>query len=354
MTPYRLVRPLLFRLPPERAHALAIRSLALMQDTPFEGLVRDRYAVRDDRLRVATLGIEFDNPLGVAAGLDKNARVPDALGALGFGHVEVGGVTARRQAGNPRPRLFRLPADRALINRMGFNNDGAATVGERLRARRDRRLPVGINLGKSRDAAPDEAPADYRRAFEAVADVGDYFVLNVSSPNTPGLRELQARDALEAIIAELRDAGASPLLVKLSPDLATPAVDEVLSVVDAFDLAGIVAVNTTVDRPETLGGPHRTEAGGLSGAPLAERATEVVAHVAGRTDRPVIGVGGVDGPEAAYRLIRHGATLVQLYTALVYEGPSLARRINRGLLARLERDGFDSIDEARGVDLDAA
>lgn len=350
---YRLARALLFRFPPERAHGLAIRSLALAQHTPVESALARRYHVTDDRLSVTAFDCSFDNPVGVAAGLDKNARVPNALGALGFGHVEVGGVTAQAQPGNPRPRLFRLPADRAIINRMGFNNEGAAAAGKRLRELPYRRVPIGINLGKSKAAAPAEAPADYRRAYEAVADVGDYFVINVSSPNTPGLRELQSRDALDEIVATLREAGAAPLLIKLSPDLATPAVDEVLEVAADHNLEGIVAVNTTIERPESLSHPNREETGGLSGAPLTDRAAEHVGYVAARTDRPVIGVGGVDGPEAAYRLIRRGATLVQLYTALVYEGPTLARRINRGLIERLDRDGFASIDEARGVDIES-
>ncbi len=352
MTFYRLIRPLLFRMPPERAHALAFRVLEGIQDTPIEAGLAKHYTVDDDRLQVNAFDIDFGNPVGVAAGLDKNARVPNALGALGFGHVEVGGVTARPQPGNPQPRLFRLPEDRALINRMGFNNEGATVVGERLRNQSRRRVPVGINLGKSKAAAQSEAPEDYLQAYEAVADVGDYFVVNVSSPNTPGLRELQARDSLERIIDALRDGGATPLLIKLSPDLATDAVDEVLDVVDTYDLEGIVAVNTTIDRPESLEHRHRTETGGLSGEPLADRAIDIVGYVAERTDKPVIGVGGVDGPEAAYRMIRHGATLVQLYTALIYRGPSLARRINRGLRSRLEEDGFASIEDARGVAID--
>lgn len=350
MTIYPLVRPLLFRLPPERAHNLAIRSLRVVQHTPLEAAMRRRYTVSDDRLEVEAFDTTFENPIGVAAGLDKNARVPNGLAALGFGHVEVGGVTAQAQPGNPQPRLFRLPEDRAIINRMGFNNDGAAAAGERLRALPHRQVPIGINLGKSKAAAAEEAPADYRTAYEAVADVGDYFVVNVSSPNTPGLRELQARKALDAIIGSLRDAGAAPLLIKLSPDLADPAVDEVLEVADDHGLEGIVAVNTTIERPESLTSSHRRESGGLSGAPLTDRAADLVGYVAARTDRPVIGVGGVDGPDAAYRLIRRGASLVQLYTALVYEGPSLAKRINNGLLDRLDRDGFDTIADARGVD----
>lgn len=353
MSLYRLVRPLLFRLPPERAHGMGLGLLNVLQDTPIERWMANRYTIDDERLGITAFDLEFVNPVGIAAGLDKNAKVPNALAALGFGHVEVGAVTAQPQAGNPKPRLFRLPSDRAIINRMGFNNEGAAAVGQRLREQPRRRAPVGINLGKSKVAAQSEAPEDYRQSFEAVSDVGDYFVLNVSSPNTPGLRELQQREALETIIATLRDSGASPLLVKLSPELADAALDEVLDVVENFDLEGVIAVNTTTERSPSLEHPHQDEAGGLSGQPLHEQAVEHVKYVATRTDRPVIGVGGVDGPEAAYRMIRNGATLVQLYTALIYQGPSLAHRINRGLLTRLERDGFDTIEDARGIDLEA-
>ncbi len=352
MMSYRLIRPLLFRLPPERAHELALRLLRGIQHTSIEEFLHRRYDVSDRRLHVDAFGCHFENPIGVAAGLDKNACVPNALGALGFGHVEVGGITSQPQAGNPQPRLFRLPSDRALINRMGFNNEGAVAAGERLRSLPHRRIPIGINLGKSKAAPAEDAPGDYRRAYEAVADVGDYFVVNVSSPNTPGLRELQERAMLDAIIAELRSAGAAPLLIKVSPDLDLGAVDDVLAVIAEHDLEGIIAVNTTIVRPSQLTHPNQHESGGLSGAPLTGRAIKVVRHVAAHTDRPIIGVGGVDGPDAAYRLIRSGASLVQLYTALVYEGPSLVRRINKGLLDRLERDGFDSISEARGVDIE--
>jgi dihydroorotate dehydrogenase len=350
MNAYDVARPLLFRLPAETAHRLVHRLLGAAEGTPVEDAMRDRYAVADDRLRVEAFGQRFPTPVGVAAGFDKNAEIPRALAALGFGHVEVGGVTAERQEGNPRPRMFRLPEDRAILNRMGFNNHGADAIGERLaRTRVD--VPLGVNIGKSKSAPADRAEEDYRYTYERVADGGDYFVVNVSSPNTPGLRELQRRDALERILGELQDAGAAPLLVKLSPDLPAPAVEEALSVVDDLDLDGVIATNTTTDRPDTLRGKHRVEAGGLSGDPIEERATRMVRFVAERTDVPVVGVGGVSSPADAYRKIRAGASVVQLYTALVYEGPALARRINEGLLDLLERDGFDSVAEAVGADL---
>ncbi|MFB6168084.1 MAG: quinone-dependent dihydroorotate dehydrogenase [Haloferacaceae archaeon] len=351
MNPYRAAKPLLFALPPETAHGATKRALRVVQDTPVERWLRRRYRVDDDRLRVEAFGCEFDNPVGVAAGFDKNAAIPSALTALGFGHVEVGGVTAEGQPGNRRPRLFRLPEDRALVNRMGFNNAGADAVAERLDRLDLPTDPVGVNLGKSKATPLAEAPADYRYTYERVGDAVDYAVVNVSSPNTPGLRELQHRDSLERIVGELRDAGADPLLVKLSPDLAEPAVEEVLSVVESFSLEGVIAVNTTVDRPAGLRNPHRAERGGLSGAPIEDRATRTVRFVAERTDAPVIGVGGVSDARGAYRKLRAGASLVQLYTGLVYEGPSLARTINEGLLDLLERDGFDDVREAVGADL---
>jgi dihydroorotate dehydrogenase len=233
---------------------------------------------------------------------------------------------------------------------MGFNNAGADVVGPRL-ADTDAPVPLGVNVGKSKATPLAEAPADYRYSYERTADGGDYFVVNVSSPNTPGLRDLQRRERLEAILSELLDAGARPLLVKLSPDLTDGAVEDVLGVVDDLGLDGVVAVNTTTDRPADLRSHNRVETGGLSGAPIEDRATERVRFVAERTDVPVVGVGGVADTAGAYAKIRAGASLVQLYTALVYEGPALARDINRGLCDLLERDGFDSVADAVGADL---
>ena len=347
---YEAAKPLLFALPAETAHVAVSELLRLLQDTPVEDRLAHRYAVEDDRLRVDAFGLDFPNPVGVAAGFDKNARVPRALAALGFGHVEVGGVTAEPQPGNPRPRMFRLREDRALVNRMGFNNEGADAVGARL-ADLDLPVPLGVNVGKSKSTPLEAAEDDYRYTYERVADSADYVVVNVSSPNTPGLRSLQRRDRLESILGTLRDAGADTLLVKLSPDLPDPAVEEALAVVDDLDLEGVIATNTTTERPDTLRSPNRAETGGLSGEPIEGRATEMIRFVAERTDVPVIGVGGVSDAAGAYAKIRAGASLVQLYTALVYEGPGLARDINEGLLELLERDGFGSVEEAVGADL---
>ncbi len=351
MNPYGVVRPLLFALPAETAHWGVSRLLRAAQGTPVESVLAARYVVTDDRLAVEAFGESFPNPVGVAAGFDKNGHVPSILASLGFGHVEIGGVTAERQPGNPRPRMFRLREDRGLINRLGFNNDGADRVGERLAEKRPPEVPLGVNIGKSKSTSLADAAEDYAYTYERVADHGDFFVVNVSSPNTPGLRELQDREPLERILTALTDRGASPLLVKLSPDLPKEAVEEALELAAELGLDGVIATNTTTDRPDDLRGEHREEEGGLSGKPIEARATEMVRFVAARTDLPVIGVGGVFTAEDAYRKIRAGATLVQLYTGLVYRGPSIARDINEGLLDLLDRDGFDSVADAVGADL---
>jgi dihydroorotate dehydrogenase len=350
VTLYDLARPVLFRLPAETAHATVHRLLGLVDGTPLAGALATHYTVDDERLRVEAFGQSFDNPVGVAAGFDKNGEVPAALSALGFGHVEVGGVTAEPQAGNPRPRMFRLRADEAIINRMGLNNHGADAVGERLAAT-DAAIPLGVNLAKTEHVDAAAAPADYRYTYEQVADGGDFFVVNVSCPNSEGFRELQNRESLAAILGELQDAGAAPLLVKLSPDLPDPAVEDALDLVGELDLDGVVATNTTTDRPASLRSPGRAETGGLSGRPIENRATEMVRFVAERTDVPIVGVGGVSTAADAYRKIRAGASLVQLYTGLVYRGPSIARDINRGLLELLDQDGFQSLEDAVGTGL---
>jgi dihydroorotate dehydrogenase len=369
MNAYDIAKPLLFSLPPETAHGAVHRLLRVAGETPLRTALADRYVVDDERLSVDALGREFPNPVGVAAGFDKNAEVVPGLAALGFGFVEVGGVTADPQAGNPRPRMFRLREDRALINRMGLNNDGADVVGERLAAL-DAPVPVGVNVAKSEHVDAADAPADYRYTYERVAggggpvsgargtspdeasSGGDFFVVNVSCPNSQGFEELQNRERMAAVLTELQDAGASPLLVKLSPDLPDPALEDALDLVDELDLDGVVATNTTTDRPDDLASADRVEGGGLSGAPVEERATAAVRFATERVDVPVIGVGGVETAEDAYRKIRAGARLVQLYTGLVYRGPAIARDINRGLLDLLERDGFDSVEDAVGADLD--
>ncbi|MGM0371793.1 MAG: quinone-dependent dihydroorotate dehydrogenase [Halobacteriota archaeon] len=349
---YGAVKPLLFRLPPETAHDVVVHLLEASQRVGVLGALRRYFVVEDPRLQTEVFDVSFPNPVGVAAGFDKNARVPRALAALGFGHVEVGGVTAEAQPGNPRPRLFRLPEDQALVNRMGFNNQGADAIGQRLASARAPAIPVGVNIGKSKTTPLEEAAEDYLYTYERVGDHADFVVVNVSSPNTPGLRDLQDRGPLETILGTLVDAGASPLLVKVSPDLHREAIADVVALAEDLDLDGIVATNTTTTRDDGLQNPNRAQEGGLSGKPLEDRATELVRFVASRTDRPVVGVGGIFTAEDAYEKIRAGASLVQLYTGLIYEGPTIARDINRGLLERLERDGFESIEDAVGADLE--
>ncbi|WP_416838068.1 quinone-dependent dihydroorotate dehydrogenase [Haloferax sp. DFSO52] len=350
MNIYKLAKPVLFSLPPETAHRTIHGLLRSVRNTPAESFLEHRYRVDDARLETTLFGLDFPNPVGVAAGFDKNAEIPTVLTALGFGHVEVGGVTAKPQPGNPRPRMFRLPEDEALINRMGLNNEGADAVGARLSAGPHPDVPVGVNLALSEVTATEDAPEDYLYTYERVADGADYFVVNVSCPNSEGFRDLQNRDSLEAILGTLVDAGAAPLLVKLSPDLPDPAVEDALEVVDDLSLDGIIASNTTTSRPDSLKNPNQAERGGLSGKPIEGEATEMIRFIADRTDVPIIGVGGVSDAEGAYQKIRAGASMVQLYTGMIYEGPSIARDINRGLLERLERDGFDALEDAVGAD----
>ncbi|NEU59124.1 quinone-dependent dihydroorotate dehydrogenase [Halorussus sp. MSC15.2] len=353
MNAYQLVKPLLFGLPAETAHDVVHAGMRAAQGTPVTDVLRNRYFVDDDRLRTDAFGQQFSNPVGVAAGFDKNAQVPSLLASLGFGHVEVGGVTAEAQSGNPRPRMFRLREDEGIVNRMGLNNHGADAVGERLAGTAaDASVPVGVNLAKTEHVTTADAPEDYRYTYERVAEGGDFFVVNVSCPNSEGFRDLQNRDSMEAILTTLQDAGASPLLVKLSPDLPDPAVEDALDLVNELGLDGVIATNTTTDRPDTLRSHNRAEGGGLSGKPIEPRATEMARFVAERVDVPVVGVGGVFTAEDAYRKIRAGAHVVQLYTGLVYRGPGIARDINEGLLDLLERDGFDSVEDAVGADLD--
>ncbi|MFH5800393.1 quinone-dependent dihydroorotate dehydrogenase [Haladaptatus sp. CMAA 1911] len=351
MNGYDVVRPLLFQLPTERAHGTVHTLLKTIQGTPIERLLGGYYRVADPRLTVDAFGQSFPNPVGVAAGFDKNAEIPHALASLGFGHVEIGGVTAEAQPGNPKPRMFRLREDEAIINRMGFNNHGADRIGARMATQSLPDVPVGANIGKSKTTPLETAEEDYLYSYERVSAHADYFVVNVSSPNTPGLRELQNRENLERILTTLQDAGASPLLVKLSPDLPEGAITDALDLVTELGLDGIIATNTSTERPNSLRSRYRDEEGGLSGMPIRGRATEMIRFAAERVDVPIVGVGGVFTAEDAYRKIRAGAHVVQLYTGLVYRGPSIARDINEGLLSLLDRDGYDDVEEAVGADI---
>jgi len=297
--------------------------------------VMGRYVSAPSGRPVECLGLRFPNAVGLAAGMDKNATALPAWPLMGFGFVEIGTVTARAQPGNPKPRLFRLPRQRALINRLGFNNEGAAAVAGRLAgwkaAGRWPRVPVGINLGKSRVTPLENAAEDYAESFRLLRGHGDYFVVNVSSPNTPGLRDLQAVDQLCGILRALRreNEGGKPVLVKIAPDLAEEDIDSVVAAGEQEGAAGWIATNTTIDHSSVPAGCD--EQGGLSGEPLRERATRVVRRVAAKATRPVIGVGGVSSADSAREKLQAGASLVQLYTGLVYEGPGLPRRMTARL-----------------------
>ncbi len=349
---YRLALPVLRRFDPEQAHRFAIWSLK-------SGLAARLYPpLADDPILATTVwGRAFGNPLGLAAGFDKNAEVPDAALALGFGFVEVGGVTPRPQSGNPAPRLFRLDGDRAVINRMGFNNDGLGVVLDRLARRARNTGPVGVNLGKNKGST--DAVADYAALAGRLALHADFLVINVSSPNTPGLRALQQTESLVAIVRAARAArdGATigvkpPLLIKIAPDLDSGEIADVARVALDEKLEGIVVSNTTVGRPVSLSSPLRTESGGLSGAPLFEASTRLLRRVYELTGGaiPLIGVGGIGGGADAYAKIRAGASLVQLYTAMVFEGPALIGRTKHELAVLLKRDGFASVSAAVGAD----
>ena len=311
--------------------------------------------VEDPRLAQQAMGLRFPAPVGLAAGFDKSARAVPAWGALGFGFAEIGTVTALPQGGNPRPRLFRLPADEALVNRLGFNNAGAERVAERLARRRRGEpgwdVPIGVNIGKSRATPAVSAPQDYARSAEALWPYADYLVVNVSSPNTPGLRDLQEVGALGAILAAVAAVAPRPLLVKIAPDLAPDDVDAVVDLALERGLAGVVVSNTTVAR-EGLRSPARlaAEAGGLSGRPLRGPSTALVRRVAARAAGrlTVVGVGGVFTADDAWEKLAAGASLVQVYTGFVYGGPRTAWRINRGLLERMEREGVRFIAEVVG------
>lgn len=332
-----LLRPLLFRLDAELAHNLALWSVA-------RGLIRCRL-VRDPRLHVSAMGLDFCNPIGLAAGLDKNAVAITRWETLGFGFAEVGTLTPLAQPGNPKPRLFRIPAERAIINRMGFNNDGIDAAAERLK-HAHAAIPIGINLGANKSTPTEEAWRDYETAFAKCHELGDYFVVNVSSPNTPGLRSLQNQDDLRRILAAMKAVDASrPLLVKIAPDLEK---QEVVAIVEsAMDLgcAGIIATNTTVARPGACAGIDQS--GGLSGAPLFEISNDTLATVASVAGGSacVIGVGGISGAKDVLTKLRMGASLVQMYTGWVYGGPTLVPQILTDLICAMEAVGAGSLQE---------
>ncbi|HWA31759.1 MAG TPA: quinone-dependent dihydroorotate dehydrogenase [Rhizomicrobium sp.] len=339
-------------LPPETAHKTTLKLL------DWTAPLLPAAETDDARLAITALGMNFANPIGLAAGFDKDAEVPDAMLKLGFGFVECGSVTPRPQEGNPIPRLFRLYPDAAVINRMGFNNKGMEAMAARLAAREKRGI-VGINIGANKDSA--DRTRDYELGFAKLAPFASYITANVSSPNTPGLRGLQNKDELERLLATLTGARARanmhmPILLKIAPDVSPDVLDDIASVTLASGIEGIIATNTTIARPPWLKGQNARESGGLSGVPLFKPSTAILRALRERagTKLTLVGVGGIASGADAYEKIRAGASLVQLYTALAYHGPGLIARIKRDLIACLERDGFSTIADAVGAGLRAS
>lgn len=344
---YKLVWPVLRLIDSEKAHGLAITALK-------NRLVPVPTLERDPRLKTSVWGLEFASPVGLAAGFDKNGEVIDAVLEQGFGFVEVGSVTPKAQPGNPKPRMFRLLEDRGVINRLGFNNQGIERVARRLEARlaSTSRAPgvVGLNLGKNKDQ--EDAIADYVAGITRGRDLADYLVINISSPNTPGLRSLQSRDALTVLVAAARDAaGAKPLLVKIAPDLVDDELRDICEVVTAHKIDGLICGNTTLSR-SGLTSPEKLEHGGMSGEPLFAKSTEILRRVYELTGGrlPLIGVGGVSSGAQALAKIKAGASLVQLYTGLIYGGIGLAAKIDQEISQLLEKQGFSAIGAAVGAD----
>jgi len=336
-------------LPPETAHQATLSLLSAFD--PF----LPNAAADDSRLAIEVLGFRFTNPIGLAAGFDKDGRVPDAMAKFGFGFVECGTVTPRPQVGNPRPRLFRLADDRAVINRMGFNNEGMEAMARRL-SRRTNKSIVGINIGANKDS--ENRSADYREAFARLAPFASYVTVNVSSPNTPGLRGLQNRSELEHLLALLTEARHQaglrvPLLLKIAPDIDPNTADDIAAVTLASGIEGLIVSNTTIARPASLKSPAAQQSGGLSGAPLFSPSTALLRAMRQRvgTRLVLVGAGGVASGADVYAKIRAGASLVQLYTALAFEGPGLIARLKRELLACLMRDGIAHLGDAVGADL---
>ncbi len=347
----KIIRPILFNLPPETAHEFSIEALKIGLNSTFaRGLAAKRFA-RENFGDIERFGLKFKNPLGIAAGFDKNGVVVNQLAALGFGFVEVGTVTFNPQKGNEKPRLFRLPEDEALINRLGFNNEGTEKVVERL-SKIQPNCVLGVNIGKNKDVPNEEATENYLKSFDLAHEVADYIAVNVSSPNTPNLRELQKAENLEELLDALQkrneELSAKPLLVKIAPDLIENEIEAIVDIALRLDLAGIIATNTTISRSNLK--TNINEIGGLSGKPVREKSNEVISKIYkySKGKLPIIGVGGIFTAEDAFEKIASGACLIQAYTGFVYEGLTFARDINAGLSKILTKNGFRNLDEAVG------
>lgn len=336
------IRPIFFKFDPEKIHHFTFSMLQFYQKIGLGAILGKLYKVKDARLERELFGLKFPNPVGLAAGFDKDAKLYRELSNLGFGFVEIGTVTPKPQAGNKKPRLFRLQEDSAVINRMGFNNGGVKEAVERLKQnpKGNRRVLIGGNIGKNKTTPNENAVDDYLICFEALFDYVDYFVVNVSSPNTPNLRELQEKKPLTDLLQTLQDRNNAkesrkPILLKIAPDLSNDQLLDIIDIISATNIDGVIATNTTISR-EGLSSKNKNEMGGLSGKPLTKRATEVIKFLSSKSNQafPIIGVGGIHSAEDAIEKLNAGASLVQLYTGFIYEGPSLIKKINKAILDR--------------------
>ncbi len=351
-----IIRPLLFRLPTETAHEFGIEALKIGLNPKFAQNFSAKRFASESFGELSRFGLKFKNPLGIAAGFDKNGKAVNQLAALGFGFVEVGTVTFNPQKGNEKPRIFRLPGDKALINRLGFNNDGTSKVVERLK-KLSRNCVVGVNIGKNKDVPNEEATENYLKSFDLAHEVADYIAINVSSPNTPNLRELQKAENLEDLLGAIQkrnvELSAKPLLVKIAPDLNEFEIENIVKIALKLNLSGIIATNTTIDRKNIQ--TKTNETGGLSGKPLQTRSNEVISKIYRYSNGklPIIGVGGIFTAEDAFEKISSGACLIQAYTGFIYQGFTFARDLNSGLSKILNQKSFANLDEAIGSNIDS-
>ena len=338
---YKYIKPLLFQYDPENIHYFVTGGLRIANRIwGAKKIMRNTFQIDDRRLEREVMGLKFKNPVGLAAGFDKNAELVDELSEFGFGFIEIGTVTPLPQPGNDKPRMFRLPQDEALINRMGFNNQGVDVAADRLKRIKRDGLIIGGNIGKNKLTPNQDAVSDYIKCFDRLFDVVDYFVVNVSSPNTPGLRELQEKEPLKNILntlqkRNLKNEVSRPILLKIAPDVSDSQLDDIVEIVQETKIAGVIATNTTVSR-DNLNSPEelKTESGGLSGRPIRSRSTEVIRYLAEKSNRSfvIIGVGGIHSPADALEKLDAGASLIQIYTGFIYEGPGLIKKINEGIL----------------------
>jgi len=351
---YKIFRPVFFFFDPEKIHHFVTRGLKLFNQFPGgPKLSRAVFTMQNPVLEREVFGLKFKNPVGLAAGFDKNGEMMEEMANLGFGFVEIGTVTPLPQPGNPKPRMFRLPKDEALINRMGFNNLGVDVVADRIRRYRQlttgnrqpatdhRQLIIGGNIGKNKNTPNEDAVNDYVKCFDRLFDVVDYFVVNVSSPNTPGLRELQEKEPLKKLLQTLQQHNdkrniSKPIVLKIAPDLTNHQLDDIIEIVKESGIAGVIATNTTINREGLISAENKNETGGLSGRPLTKRSTEVIRYLSKKSGKafPIIGVGGIHSAEDAVEKLEAGASLIQLYTGFIYGGPALVKRINKSLLEK--------------------